>query len=156
MDSIVIGVTIGVVTGVILAIGSAIRQAWIDRGTKDKVKALVEVLARAVPHRAKGSKELSNPGPWIGEARELEDELAEKARRLSLGSGAVITWLNEVRRKNIPGAPQEHQVIEANLNAAIGRVGNQPTESHASSLPALSSKRSHPNHQYPLASFCLP
>jgi hypothetical protein len=61
------------------------------------LKDLTEIMGRAIVHRNIGEKRAyTDKGIWIQQAKDIENEAIEKAKKLSSTAGALVEWLDRV------------------------------------------------------------
>lgn len=61
------------------------------------LKDLTVIMGRAIVHRNNGEgRTYNDKEKWIQQAKEIENEAIEKAKKLSSTAGALVEWLDRV------------------------------------------------------------
>lgn len=114
--NIVGGIVAAIFLGIIAGVWKQFRE-W-------RIKQLGDLMGRIIEHRNAGRHPVPDPIAWVQKAKELEQEAAKKASKVSAASGILINWLGEFPTmdvdEKVKNPSQKHYV--SLLTAVISRI----------------------------------
>lgn len=106
--------------GVIAAILYAVIVAVLNLYRQYTLQVLIQIMGRAIRHRNNGKRgKFDNEEEWIRQAREIENDAVNTAKRLSATAGSLIEWLDRVPDRDGVG---ERELYIGILSKVIERI----------------------------------
>lgn len=86
--------------GVIAAMLYAVIVAVLNLYRQYTLQVLIQIMGRAIRHRNNGERgKFDDEEEWVRQAKEIENDAVNTAKKLSATAGSLIEWLDRVPNK---------------------------------------------------------